>query len=169
MGLRRANAARGFWACGCAAAIVVAILLLRDPRATSSDSGWFAGAMAVAVLSGVRAVVGRPAARALDAAAVGGMTAVAIATYQIGGLAFLLAGFFFVVAALTEGQGRDAGSSSRRIAGAVGATALVLLLLSTFSPGGAIFIVAPAAIPLIVWAVFVLRRRFLADQARPSA
>lgn len=154
-------AALGFWGAGCASALVVAAALLFDARATSVHRRLVVVAIVCAAVPVVR-LVARSAglARMLDASAAAGLATIGIATYPIGGLAFLLPAFFVVLAIANDRPVAAADSrNTSRLARGVLIGSLVLLALSLFSPGGAVFIVMPAAAALIVWAVATLRRR----------
>lgn len=126
-----------FRAAASGAAVVIALLLIQDPR---SDSRLL---IAIAIGSLALAAVPTRVRYALGGAVA--YTGVAINTYEYGGLAFLMSTFLLVLSATTHRWPAGSGGIVRV------AIALVIPVwfVSMIGPG---LVLAPVLFPLLVWA-----------------
>jgi hypothetical protein len=150
-----------FELCALGATCAVAALLFRDERTTGPQSAALAVAIGVATVPTVARALA-PRVSPLQANLVTGalLSALAVATYPIGGLALLIAPFFLVFGLLGHVRRDEALVPQRRrtLAGSVLLVGPLLVLASLFDPGGAAIVVVPVSIPLFVWAAAVLLR-----------
>lgn len=156
----RAVGARAFGLFALAWTLAVSILLVRDPRPTLGERTVL-GVAVVFAFAALALGVSR-SHRSRQGALVGavGLTGCALLTYRVGGLAYLVSAFFFLVAwaATTLRESSDLRMRARRkwIARTLLIVAVILIPLSMLDPGGAAVIVVPVLVPLAVWAIAAL-------------
>lgn len=133
---------------GLAAALIITVLLLQDSRTLPAERVAIVGASAAALLPlGVRAFAMPQRARVARTAAALLVGACATATYRIGGLGYLVAVLFFLLAAtldvIPERPRGALGGATRVIAG-------LIAIPSLFDPAVGL-LVGPIFLALFLW------------------